>query len=159
MFNSRDIEKIELIGIRAYIAMKYLRLFIPEYYIASSIADFENNKGEIKTTRKFIPTSDAYLFYNRAVVQFPAAAYEAIEEDFGILSDPTSKLEVSLDILMKDLREDIGGRPRLTNPHILYDPKEDLSFLISYEREMPEGEVQKESAKGVHYRLGFSTGF
>ncbi|HIH17212.1 MAG TPA: hypothetical protein HA282_05140 [Nanoarchaeota archaeon] len=152
MFNSKEILTIKNLGLRDFILASILRVMCPEYYIATTISDFKNDKGNIAPTKRIIPTSDGHLYFGRAVIQFPAVDYKDLEEDMGAISDLTSSLEVSLIFLNRNLKEDLEARPRLILPKMLYDPKEELSFLLDYGREIPEEEVQDERFSAVPHR-------
>lgn len=116
--------------------LSFLNFIMPEYYSATTINDFLNDKSDIKPTKKVLPWG--VFFYNCALVQFPAARYRNKDEKTGILLDVNSSIDVSLDyILSINEEERLEDDVVLYDPIIIYKPKNDGSWLYDYKEQGP----------------------
>jgi len=153
MFNYKDLSFKE-VGWSVFI---FLHLRAPESYEATTISEFNRERGGVEPTKIWKVPLTCQLFYNRALIVFPAASYNQINEDKGLITDSTSHLEVYLKLLDEEWKSDLETRTKLVKPLIVYDPQEDISFLFYYEREMPEEESDESfSAVPCRGRLGLA---
>ena len=134
MINKKE-EFVNLGGISGNLAS----LILPEYYHATNIKDFLENRTEIKPTASFLPMG--VFFRDYAIIELPKVKYIEIdkEKEWGRIIDLTNELTLILKrkfgwigLKHHEVRA-LQNKMTLYQPWIAYNPERDLMFLERYE--------------------------
>lgn len=141
---------------RQHPKLRILEFLLPEVYVATTIADFETNKGVIRPTKRIVPWG--VLFYGGAVIQFGSSViYNSNSSDpkRGRISDLTSSLDVDCWWWIDDKeRESLKDGVRLYKTEVFFNLKKGSLSLTRFditgpvyrerkpeEERLPEGAV------------------
>jgi len=104
--------------------------FIPEFYIASSIMDFNDSISMIKPTKRIL--FPGCLYNGKALINFKTQLiYNPINNNLGQISDFYSSLKVKLHEF--DRKKDcLNEKIKLNESFILFNVKEKSTYLWSY---------------------------
>mgnify|MGYP000442226827 CR=1 FL=1 len=126
--------------IRRYRGPLNLRLaltgyFIPEIYMATTLADFVNERHLVKPTRKLLPIG-VFHYGAAAIFVKNSVTLQGLNSERPELVDLTSSFHVQLSLAAEKLAFLEEG-VRLFEPLIVYHPKHDSARLIDFEERGP----------------------
>ena len=106
-------------------------IFQPQKYIASTLGDFVNKRGEIVTSTSVFPPGIWY--YGRAIVYVPMLTYH-IRPDGNYVADLSDSLKVEDGMMSSKHAKELEDMARMFNIVFVYTPKIDRRFFPKKER-------------------------
>ncbi len=116
-----------------------LELPLPQFYFATTFADFIQNREEIKPTRKVLPP--ACLVNGASFISIKSSVvYSPKNDRYGTLADLTHSADVRVDSLPPILRDRLEDGKRLHSPLIAYIPRGESILLLAYQDGPPKSQ-------------------
>lgn len=123
-----------------------LELSIPQAYLATTLADFVQNSGTVKPTRKILPLGSLVNGVAFILIR-SSAVYHSNGANYGTLSDLTHSADVGTAITLPQWKDQLDDGKRLYSPVLVYNPKNATAQLLLYQDGPPQPQRRKTDEK------------